>query len=266
MIEHVIPAGDGWIARVRCSERTDGDFCWQDRRWIKTNRHDCGHSDSSTGDRGDVALDPNPLSLLGQQRQALMCGRWTWLRQEHGARVVSVDVPGGQAGSTADGAVTDIPKVVLAVHSADCAPVVVAGGAALGVAHVGWRGLLAGVTGEVVRAVKEKAHGPAPPRLRAVIGPLIRPSNYEFDVETLAKIAARCSPAVRAVTAWDTPALDLAAAVRASLNAAGVHEVDDLGLDTAQHRFYSHRVRADRGRHATVARLETATTTARGSA
>ena len=185
-----------------------------------------------------------------------MGGRWTWLRQVHGADVVVVAEPGGGAGAAADGAVTAVPEAVLAVHTADCAPVVVAGGGAVGIAHAGWRGVARGVIGEVVDSVRGLTPAPGPARLRAVVGPLIRPARYEFDAAELAVVAAATGCDVRGVTAWGTSALDLAAAVRGALHSAGVSEVEDLGLDTAQECFFSHRIRRDRGRQATAARLE----------
>ena len=53
-------------------------------------------------------------------------------------------------------------------------------------------------------------------------------------------------------------ALDMAAATTLVLHRAGVDIVDDLGFDTADERFFSHRVRGDGGRQVTAARLVTA--------
>ena len=77
MIERLIPAGPGRVARVRCSDRFDGDF-----------RFD-----------GDARE-------LDRRRQEFLDGPWTWLRQMHGGKVVVVESPGAEAGRPADGAVT----------------------------------------------------------------------------------------------------------------------------------------------------------------
>ena len=193
MIERVVPAGDGWFARVRCSQVSEGDFR-------------CAYDDRA---------DPGRREALERRRQRLMSGQWTWLRQVHGADVVVVTEPGGCAGAVADGAVTAVPEAV------------------------------------------RRAAPAAPTRgLRAVIGPVIRPSSYEFGADELAAVAAATGCDVGAVTSWGTPALDLCAAVRGALEAAGVSDVEDLGLDTATDGFFSHRARGDRGRHATATRLE----------
>ena len=233
MIERLVPAGDGWLVRVRCSQIPEGDFR-------------CSRGQASPGRR----------EALERRRQALMSGRWTWLRQVHGADVVVVTEPGGCAGAVADGAVTAAPEAVLAIHTADCAPVVVVGDGALGMAHAGWRGIVAGVIGGVVDGVRRAAPAAAASDLRAVVGPVIRPSSYEFGANELAAVAAAAGCDVAGITSWGAPALDLGAAVRGALGAAGVGDVEDLGLDTARDDFFSHRARGDRSRQATAARLE----------
>lgn len=229
-----MPAGDEWLVRVRCSQISEGDFR-------------CYHSGGSGAGRDE---------LLEHRRQRLMSGQWTWLEQVHGAEVVFITEPGDCAGAVADGAVTAVPEAVLALHTADCAPVVVAGGGALGVAHAGWRGIVAGVIGRVVDGVRRASTAGTVAELHAVIGPVIRPSSYEFGAGDLAAVAAAAGCDVSGATSWGTPALDLCAAVLGALNAAGVSDVEDLGLDTAQDGFFSHRTRGDRGRQATAARLE----------
>ena len=234
MIERVVPAGDGWFVRVRCSQASEGDFR-------------CDYE----GGAGAVRR-----AALEHRRQRFMSGRWTWLRQVHGADVVVVTEPGGCAGAVADGAVTAVPEAVLALHTADCAPVVVVGHGVLGMAHAGWRGILAGVIGRVVDGVRRAVPATSAPDLRAVVGPVIRPSSYEFGADELAAVASAAGCEVAGVTSWGTPALDLCAAVRGALAAAAVSDVEDLGLDTAVDGFFSHRARGDRGRQATAARLE----------
>lgn len=235
MIERLVPAGEGLVARVRCSQRPDGDF----------------RCDAGTGP------GPDHRRRLERRRQGLMVGEWTWLKQVHGAGVVVVTEPGGGAGSVADGAVTAvINEVVLALHTADCAPVVVAGDGAVGVAHAGWQGVVAGVINEVVQALRSLTPGSGGAGLRAVVGPLIRPSAYEFGPAELAALSDAVGRDVASVTSWGAPALDLASAVRAALSAAGVSEVEDLGFDTSDECFFSHRVRGDLARQATAVRLE----------
>ena len=72
----------------------------------------------------------------------------------------------------ADGAVTDLPGVYLTTTHGDCVPIWVCDPVkgAVGLAHAGWRGTLAGIAGSLVRTMA-KAYGSDPADLRAVIGP-----------------------------------------------------------------------------------------------
>lgn len=201
---------------------------------------------------GDLAVTGDPVVLDGRRR-AVVDRPWTWLRQVHGPDVVTVTRPGEHAGTAADGAVTAVPGAVVAVHTADCVPVVLLADGAVGVAHAGWRGLVAGVVGRTAEAMAALGHPPT----RAVVGPCIRPGSYEFGAADLDAVAARWGDDVRATTAAGTPALDVAAGVRRALAEVGVADVADDGLDTATdpERFWSYRARGEAGRMATVAWL-----------
>lgn len=195
---------------------------------------------------GDLGIDADPASLQ-DRRQALAPGEWTWLRQVHGARVVTVTRPGEHAGAEADAAVTTCPGAVLAVHTADCAPVLLASGdgAVVGAAHAGWRGVVSGV---LERTVEEMGRLGAT-GITARLGPHIRARCYEFGVEELDEVTQRYGDVVRATTAWGTPALDVTAAVSAALDAVGVDVVDQGGCTACEPaRLFSHRARGDRGR------------------
>lgn len=175
---------------------------------------------------------------------------WTWLHQVHGDDVVVVTRPGEHAGAHADGAVTAEPGCALAVRTADCAPVVLVGEAAVGVVHAGWQGLAAGIVARTVAALRTLDEGP----LVAHLGPCIRPGCYEFAGPELDLLAHRFGDRVRAVTAWGTPALDLPAAVGAALAEVGVATVHDgSGCTACDRRWFSHRARAEPERIATVA-------------
>ena len=177
----------------------------------------------------------------------------TWLQQVHGNRVVRVTSPGEFRGVAADAAVTDVVGVALAVTVADCAPLVLVGTRAIGVAHAGWRGLLAGVIRETVAALREFDDGP----IDAYLGPCIHPECYEFGEQDLATLSARYGPAVVARTDWGTPALDLPAAVRAETEFLAVALNDEACVCTScSGRHWSYRARADAARQAAVCWLE----------
>ena len=174
----------------------------------------------------------------------------------HGARVVTVREAGASAGEEADAAVTALTGAVLAVHTADCAPIALgADGGGVAVAHAGWRGLADGVVAAAVEQLEAVAPGP----VRAVVGPLIGPECYAFGAEDLDRVAERLGRGVVSRTRAGTPALDLPAGVRVALSAAGVNEVTFVGGCTAcGSDAFSHRARADEGRQAVLAWIEVA--------
>lgn len=223
MLTWRIPAGPGLVARVVSTSRAEGDF--------------------------DVKRIPDELVAL---RAEISDGPWTWLRQVHGSRVVEVDRPGAMAGSSADAVVTVSPGCVIAVHTADCAPLVLVGDGSLGVVHVGWRGIVAGVIPTTVAALDRLDGRPA----TALIGPCIRPSSYEFGQRDLDLVAAVAGGQVCSRTADARPALDLAAAVTSVLAGLGIDDTIDPQVDTADPDYFSHRVRGESARQATLAWLE----------
>ncbi len=147
-----------------------------------------------------------------------------------------------------------MPGAVVAVTTADCVPVVLVGDGAVGVAHAGWRGLVAGVVGAAATAMAGLG---APPR-RAVLGPSIRSGCYEFGEADLRAVADRWGDGVRATTTDGRPALDVTAGVRAALAEVGVLDVVDEGACTAcdAERYWSFRARGEAGRVATVAWID----------
>lgn len=184
-----------------------------------------------------------------------MPGPCTWLHQVHGADVVTVSSPGEHAGIEADAAVTVAPGCALAVRTADCAPVALLGDGAVGIVHAGWRGLVAGIVERAVGALDDL--GADPRSLRAEVGPCIRAGCYEFDGPGRDDVAARYGAAVLTTTMWGTPALDLVAAARAALAAAGVADVEVVGGCTAcDETWYSHRARVDTARQASFVWLD----------
>jgi YfiH family protein len=203
---------------------------------------------------GDLAVDLAP-AVLDARRRAIAPTPWTWLRQVHGADVVVVTEPGEHAGAAADAAVSAVQGVTLAVHSADCAPVLLrgSGGGAdvIGAAHAGWRGLHAGVLERTVAEMRRLGADDVVWQL----GPCISPAAYEFGPTELELLRARLGEQVVARTSTGAPALDLRAGVRAALTAAGArpedpdHVVDCTASDP---RYFSWRARRDRGRQAGV--------------
>lgn len=209
--------------------------------------------------RADGDMHPERVSreVLNVRRQRVMSGEWTQLDQRHGIDVVAVAGVGYRDGEVGDVAVTECRDAVLAVWTADCAPIVAVDttGSRLVAAHAGWRGIAGGVIDTAVDALANDV-------ATVVVGPTIGPCCYEFSEEDLVAVAdgARVDAAVIAgQTRSGSLALDMRTAVSAALLGRGiasssiVHLGGCTGCDT---EMYSHRVRRDPERFATAARLD----------
>jgi YfiH family protein len=178
-----------------------------------------------------------------------------WLEQVHGTRILDLDRE--RAPAPADGAVTTVPGTVCAVLTADCLPVVFCStdGRRAGVAHAGWRGLLNGVLGAAVGALRCD-----PSDLVAWLGPAIGQAAYEVDADVRDAFAARRAAAAArfAPNARGRWQADLYGLARDALAAAGVRSVHGGGLCTYtdSERFFSHRREAPCGRMATLVWLD----------
>lgn len=210
------------------------------------------------GHGGDEVATVRPD--VAERRRAVVDLPWTWLRQVHGADVVRVTGPGarpgqrlsGKAGTRADAVVTAEEGCAIAVLTADCAPVVLAcPEGVIGVAHAGWRGVMAGVVGATIAEMR--ALGATD--IDAVIGPCIRPGCYEFGSNDLDLVASQLGQTVRATTTGGRPALDLPSAVMVALTRAGLDpsSITDVGTCTAcSPGHFSWRARREQQRQAAV--------------
>lgn len=197
-----------------------------------------------------VGDDPGAVDANRARVRQELAGDWVWLRQVHG-RAVLTDPTVEDADEPADAAVTNVPGRVLAVVTADCAPIVLVGDGAVGVVHAGWPGLETGVVGEAVTALRAVARSDGP--VRAFLGPCVHPARYEFGVDDLDRLVARFGPGVRSTTLDGTSAFDLPAGVRIALREFGVDDLDDVDLCTVESpRFFSYRRDGVTGRQATA--------------
>jgi YfiH family protein len=171
------------------------------------------------------------------------------VRQVHGCRVVEADA-GAEPGEEADAVISAIPGVAASVSVADCAPVLIAdprSGSAAAV-HAGWRGTLARVAAEGVRALVER-HGARPSDLLAAIGPSIGPCCFEVSRELAVRFRDELGAATGNPRNLGSRA-DLWLANEQILRAAGLarRRIEVLGRCTSceDDVFFSHR--RDQGR------------------
>lgn len=181
-----------------------------------------------TDRRGGVGSPPYDTLNLGgrvgdsdadvatnRQRAAAAAGfdpdRLALARQVHEAHVIEVEADDAGVLGEGDGLLTRRAGPVLSILTADCAPVVVAGDSGIAVLHAGWRGLVAGVVEEGVRALGD-VHS-------AWVGPCIHACCYEVGPEVVAAFKERDLPVA------DERHVDPAVAALVLLERAGVENV-----------------------------------------
>lgn len=213
----------------------------------------CGDDAAAVGENRRRAL-----AALGADGLAdrLVCPR-----QVHGDHVVCVRDSSGEgleaaraeALAGADAVVCTAPGVPVLLCFADCVPVAVTCPGGFAVAHSGWRGTMARVSGTAARALAAETGCPAG-ELRAFVGPHIGGEDYEVSEELLERFVGEFGPEV----ALPGRRLDLGRAVVAALAEAGVDpgriEVAGVSTASATSRFFSYRAEGGTcGRHGALA-------------
>ncbi len=112
-----------------------------------------------------------------------------WFKQVHGARVENLDGRelSPEAPPEADAGVTRDTDQSIHVFTADCVPVLLwsdVGDRPIAAAHAGWRGTLAGVVRQTVRAMDVN-----PRTVRAILGPCIGLCCFEVKDDFIAAFA-----------------------------------------------------------------------------
>ena len=213
-----------------------------------------------------VADDPKAVQANRNKLRLLLPNEPVWLNQVHGNHVYRAEGLNqlqNQSGSppTADAAVTIIPKLPLAILTADCLPIVLAdqAGLVLGVAHAGWRGLANGVIEATLDAMRL-----ACPKMRlwsAWVGPGIGFEAFQvgsdvYDTFTRQNSALSIffKPDGREQGKWMA---DLSGLAEYRLTHLGAHSVvvSPFCTFSSPDRFFSFRRDGQSGRMATVAWL-----------
>jgi len=191
----------------------------------------------SEGGDGDIRNDP-----MARGRVSVALGiaeDWAFVRQVHGGEVARVDRP-GDAGE-ADAVWTTVEGLAVSIFTADCFGVVLHAAEAVGVAHCGWRGTVAGVAQGLKHQMAKAGHDP----VWGAIGPGIGPCCFEVGREVSSSFDG-----YRSETTWGTTSVDLVAALRDQLEGVELWEV---GRCTRHEEgWFSHRRDGDPRRLATI--------------
>lgn len=165
-------------------------------------------------------------------------------RQVHGADLLDVATADETVAGEADVLATSEPGVVIAILTADCTPVIVAGTDRVAIAHAGWRGLVAGAVETAVEAAGE---------VRAAwVGPSIHACCYEVGPEVIDAFRSEGLPVA------GSDRVDPGRAAAFALHRAGVrHVAASTDCTSCDRRYFSYRRDGTTGRQgAFVALLE----------
>lgn len=138
------------------------------------------------GDDDNLVLENFGLfcDALGVNKDYLVTGN-----QDHHTNILRVGKKQGGMGifrdrdyESIDGLCTNEKGVTLVIYAADCVPVYFYDpeNKAIGLAHAGWRGTVADMSGTMVRRMQEE-FGTNPEKLITAIGPSIGPKSFEVD-------------------------------------------------------------------------------------
>jgi len=178
--------------------------------------------------RGPGADREATLAAIGES--GLMVA---WVRQVHGATLREA-APGGCG--EGDALATAESGLALAISTADCVPVLLASPLRIAAVHAGWRGLAGRVLDPAIEALGD------PAAIHAWIGPAIGQCCYEVGDEVAAAVIATTTPEIARPGPRGRPLLDLAAAARCQLEAAGVGSIEPLVSCTqCDPRWWSYR-------------------------
>ena len=191
----------------------------------------------------DLRVPEKTLSFLGTFPDAK---QWVFSEQIHGSKVVFLDSEDLQKDTSlqiipkADGILTSVPEVTLAILTADCLPIffLVPDPLTIGIVHAGWRGSATMIAQSAVEKLR-RATRQSPEKFLVAFGPAIGACCYQVGAE-LKKLF------------WDSVTergealyLDLVKENRQQLKKAGIREekMGENPLCASCHpdQFYSYR-------------------------
>jgi YfiH family protein len=188
--------------------------------------------------------DANLNANVGKLEEAVRLPdrRRVWVHQVHGNGVRIARDASFENGCQGDAIISDDATAYLMVRVADCVPIllVTPDGTAVAAIHAGWRGAVAQVVPEAVRALAMFAEISAT-QIIAAIGPCIARDAFEVGPEVVAEFIGRFGES----PSWANRHVDLPEAVATQLRTSGIptSQIDRTDRCTSRDRdeFFSHR-------------------------
>lgn len=166
--------------RAVCSTRFGG---------VSTGRYDSLNLGNHVGDEQALVAQNRQRFML----QAGMPAAPVWLEQVHGIEVATLDASTDTT-PVADACTSTERRIVCAVMTADCLPLLLCdqAGSQVAAVHAGWRGLCAGIIEQAVDRFNQSS------LVMAYLGPAISQQAFEVGPEVREAFIAHCSDAALA--------------------------------------------------------------------
>lgn len=178
----------------------------------------------------------------------LAVGPLSWMGPVHGIDLVVLDAP-RSISPNVDALATRAARVPLVTLGADCVPLLVVAGDMVIAAHVGWRGLVDGMSAQLLDVLYDHSIDAA--SAQVLLGPAICGACYGVPVERAELIDVAC-PAALTVARNGGPGADIRAGLATEWQAVGAR-VELVGGCTAEDAsLFSHRRDGVTGRQAGV--------------
>ncbi len=220
-------------------------------KWAFSSRHGGVSEAPYAGNNmaGHVGDDPAHVraNRVGLE-QAFAAGPLSWMGPVHGVEVRLLRQPAAITPDV-DALATRDAQTPLVTLGADCVPMLVVVEDWVVAAHVGWRGLVDGMTASVAGHLQ--AQGVRLPSAQVLLGPAICGACYGVSQERAALVAAACEPAL-SVARNGGPGADIRVGLAAEWRDLGaeVRIVGDCTFESPA--YFSHRRDGVTGRQAGV--------------
>lgn len=178
-------------------------------------------------------------------QEAMAAEAFCTLRQRHSSSIVTLRKPWGiESTPQGDGIVTKQKNVLIGILTADCVPLLLVDKKAgvIGCAHVGWRGLRAGILENIVKAMENI--GAERDSVRSTLGPGIQRENYRVKRDMYELFCKdRLENAAYFFPSDNEYTFDLYACIKAALQTLHVARIGSMDMDTYadEEMFYSFR-------------------------
>lgn len=201
-------------------------------------------------------VSDNPIAV--EKNRSLLLSQYgvpsapRWLTQTHSTTVVCADDVFSPI--EADASYTQTPRLVCAILTADCLPILLCNkhGTQVAAVHAGWRGLAHGILKKTVSTFKN------PNDVMSWLGPAISRKQYEIGEETFKQLATSTNKHCFEATQKNKYFCDLYAIARHQLKELGIHDIYGGEHCTFQENdlFFSYRKNATTGRIASLIWLD----------